>query len=130
VANKPSTKGIKSTTCCQVIALELFGRTNSKDRRVGGAAVDGGRYTHGPIRSQQTLSKKIHSALFVQKSPQFSRNFGEQSFQSTPQNSFYFGIADHINFFPSILAMSPWISLQSRPQNGQILELGTSVFVS
>jgi hypothetical protein len=62
----------------------MFGRANSKDRRVGGAAVDGGRYTQGLFRSQQTLSKKIHMALIVQKSPQFSGNFIDPGFSNIP----------------------------------------------
>ncbi|CTQ56522.1 hypothetical protein LP7551_05082 [Roseibium album] len=84
----------------------MFGRTNSKDRRVGGAAVDGGRYTQGLIRSQQTLSKKIHMALIVLKSPQFSRSFIDPDFPNVPQFSSLFDRIECIDFFPFIIAMS------------------------
>jgi hypothetical protein len=84
----------------------MFGRANSKDRRVGGAAVDGGRYTQGLIRSQQTLSKKIHMALIVQKSPQFSRNFIDPGFPNVPQFSSLFDRVECMDFFPSIIAIS------------------------
>ncbi|WP_208993988.1 MULTISPECIES: hypothetical protein, partial [unclassified Labrenzia] len=55
----------RTTPCCQVDAAKLFGRTNSEERRVGGAAVDGGRYTHGLKMSQHSLSKKIHTSQNV-----------------------------------------------------------------
>ena len=65
---EPSTKDIEPFPCCQVNVAKLSGRTDSESRRVGSAAVDGGRYTQGPIMSQHTLSKKIHRSC----SPQIS----------------------------------------------------------
>ncbi|WP_208987517.1 hypothetical protein, partial [Roseibium marinum] len=59
-AQRPPTKDVKLASCCQVRATKMSGRTDSKARRDGSAAVDGGRYTQGPNRSQLTLSKKIH----------------------------------------------------------------------
>ncbi len=61
---EPLPKDASTLPRFRVGAAKLSGRTDSERRRVGSAAVDGGRYTQGQIGSQHTLSKKIHRRKF------------------------------------------------------------------